>query len=89
MQIMQISWDSDVRFELLVATWKAAIDAHYPETAWLRLPRDTFDRLYRYKVARGIPLWDTVVERLLNQAERAEITPTAQQPAAAANGSRS
>jgi hypothetical protein len=80
MQIMQIPWDREAKFQLPIAAWKAAIDAHYPGSAWLRLPRDTFDRLYRYKVARGIPMWEGVVERLLNQAERAELQ---EQPVAA------
>ncbi|HEY4358533.1 MAG TPA: DUF6084 family protein [Acidobacteriaceae bacterium] len=72
-QIAQIPWDREARFQLQVSAWKAAIDAHYPETAWLRLPRDLFDRLYRYKVARGIPMWEGVLERLLDEAEHAEI----------------
>jgi hypothetical protein len=73
MQIAQIPWDREVRFQLPVEVWKAAIDAHYPESAWLRLPRETFDRLYRYKVARGIPTWERVVLRLLDEAERGEV----------------
>lgn len=72
LQIAQIPWDREAAFKLPVEAWKAAIDAHYPDTAWLRLPRDVFDRLYRFKVARGIPMWEGVVERLLNEAEHAE-----------------
>jgi hypothetical protein len=74
MQIAQIPWEREARFQLGVEAWKAAINAHYPETAWLRLPRDMFDRLYRYKVARGIPMWQDVIERLLDQSELAEVT---------------
>lgn len=73
MQIAQIPWDREARFQLPVETWKQAIDAHYPNSAWLRLSRETFDRLYRHKVSRGIPAWDTALEHLLDQAERAEI----------------
>lgn len=69
MQVAQIPWDREARFSLPVSVWKAAIDAHYPESAWLRLPRDVFDRLYRYKVARGIPTWQGVIDQLLNQSE--------------------
>jgi hypothetical protein len=69
LQIAQISWDREVRFNLPVDIWKAAIDAHYPETAWLRLPRDVFDRLYRYKVAHGIPTWQGVIDQLLDHQE--------------------
>lgn len=74
LQIAQIPWDREARLQLSVDAWKAAVDAHYPETAWLRLPRDVFDRLYRYKVARGIPMWQGVIDRLLNESERAELS---------------
>jgi hypothetical protein len=73
LQIAQIPWDREVRFNLPIEAWKAAIDAHYPDTAWLRLPRTAFDRLYRFKVARGIPMWDGVINRLLDQAEPTEV----------------
>jgi Family of unknown function (DUF6084) len=73
MQIAQIPWDREVRFNLPIEAWKAAIDAHYPDTAWLRLPRAAFDRLYRFKVARGIPMWDGVINRLLDEAEHTEV----------------
>jgi hypothetical protein len=73
MQIFQIPWDREAHFRLPVETWKAAIDAHYLDTMWLRLPRDTFDRLYRYKVAQSIPFWGDVLNRLLDQAERNEV----------------
>jgi hypothetical protein len=72
MQIAQIPWDREARFNLPVDVWKAAIDAHYPETAWLRLPRETFDRLYQYKVARGITTWQRVIEGILDQVEHPE-----------------
>ena len=72
-QIAQIPWDREARFQLSFDSWKAAIDAHYPETAWLRLPRNVFDRLYGYKVARGIPMWEDVIDRLLDDCERVEL----------------
>lgn len=73
MRIAQIPWDREARFQLPVAVWREAIDAHYPGSAWLRLPREVFDRLYRYKVSRGIPMWDGVLNRLLDQAEREDV----------------
>jgi hypothetical protein len=73
-QIAQIPWDREARFKLPAAAWKDAIAAHYPETAWIQLPHYVFDRLYRYKVARGISMWQGVIERLLNESERAEVS---------------
>jgi hypothetical protein len=78
MQIAQIPWDREVRFKLPFEVWKAAIDAHYPETAWLRLSRDTFDRLYRFKSARGIPFWNDLLEQLMDNAERSEVAVASQ-----------
>jgi hypothetical protein len=73
MQVMQIPWDREARFRLPVEVWKAAVAMHYPELVWMRLPKETFDRLYRYKVARGIPSLERMLERLLDQAELAEV----------------
>ena len=41
------------------------MDAYYPNTAWLCLRRDVFERLQQYKTARGIPTWEQTVESML------------------------
>lgn len=80
MRISQISWDREARFTVPVEVWKQAIDEHYPGSAWLRLPRETFDRLYCYKVSRGIPNWQQALDELLDAAECKEL---ADEPAGA------
>jgi hypothetical protein len=45
------------------------IDHYYPNTAWLTLRRDLFDRLLEYKVRNGIAEWDQALERLLAGTE--------------------
>jgi hypothetical protein len=44
------------------------MDLYYPNTAWLCLNRDIFERLYRYKVRLGTPTWEEVLENLLDDA---------------------
>jgi Family of unknown function (DUF6084) len=63
-----VPWNCEARFRLPVATWRAAMDAFFPNSAWLRLSRDAFDELYRYKVAQGLPTWDKVIARLCADA---------------------
>ena len=70
LQVAQIPWDRDARFKLPVEVWKQAIGAHFPDSAWVRVPHETFERLYQYKVAHGIPSWEQAVDRLLEVAER-------------------
>jgi Family of unknown function (DUF6084) len=72
-QVAQIPWDREARFKLLVETWRSAIEAHYPDSVWLRLSPQTFDRLYRYKVSHSLPMWDQLFDKLLTAAECTEV----------------
>ena len=47
------------------------MDIYYPNTAWLCLRRDVFERLYQYKVEHGIPTWEQAMERILPALEEA------------------
>ncbi|MEP6645026.1 MAG: DUF6084 family protein [Acidobacteriaceae bacterium] len=75
MQITQIPWDREVNFRLPIEMWKGVIDAYYPETAWLCLRRDIFERLYDYKVRHGIPTWEQLIEKILPQGASQEAEP--------------
>ena len=71
LQVVPISWDKEAHFRLPVAVWKGMMDLHYPNSAWLCLRRDVFERLYQYKVRRGIPTWEETLENLLVPSEEA------------------
>ena len=49
--------------------WSEMMDLYYPNSAWLCLRRDVFDRLYQHKVRTGTPTWEEVLEGLLERAE--------------------
>ncbi len=65
MQIARIPWSSEASSKVPVRVWKEMMERYYPNTGWLCLRRDVFDRLYRYKVERGIPTWEQALENLL------------------------
>jgi len=69
LQVAPISWEKEAKFKLPLKTWKDLIDQYYPNSAWLYLRRDVFDRLYQYKVRHGIPSWEQVIERVLAGTE--------------------
>jgi hypothetical protein len=69
LQVAQIPWDREARYRLPIAVWRRMMEEHYPNTAWLSLRQDVFDRLYQYKVSRGIPTWEKTVESLLPGVE--------------------
>ena len=69
LQVMLIPWDKEVRFKLPLQVWKELMDTYYPNSAWLCLRRDVFERLHRYKVEHGIPTWEETLDRVLNCTE--------------------
>jgi hypothetical protein len=69
LQVAPISWEKEAKFRLPLKIWKQMIDEYYPNTAWLCLRRDAFERLYEYKVRNGIPTWEEVIERLFLNAD--------------------
>jgi hypothetical protein len=69
LQVSPISWDKEARFRLPAQRWRDLMDAYYPNSAWLRLRRDAFDRLAAYKMRHAIPTWEEALERLLTMEE--------------------
>lgn len=65
LQVFPVSWEKEAKFRLPVSTWRQLMDSYYPNLAWLALRRDVFERLYRYKVERGIPTWEQALESML------------------------
>ena len=65
LQIDQVAWSGQAEFTLPVATWRALMAQYYPETTWLRVRNDLFERLYRYKRAGGFADWDGTLDSLI------------------------
>ncbi len=73
LQVSPISWEKEAKFRLSLNVWRDLMDVYYPNSAWLYLRRDIFDRVYQYKMRHGIPTWEQAFERLLAAAE--EVVP--------------
>jgi hypothetical protein len=71
LQAARLSWETEARFRLPVRLWKEMMEHYFPNSAWVRLRRDVFDRLYRYKVREGLPTWEAALEGLLPRGEEA------------------
>jgi len=60
-----VPWSSECTYRLPIALWREAVEANFPNSAWLRLRRDVFDELYRFRTLRGLPTWEATIEALL------------------------
>lgn len=68
LQVAPIPWDKEAAFRLPVETWRGMMNEYYPNSAWLSLRRDVFERVYDYKVRHGIQTWEEALSRLLEIA---------------------
>ncbi|HTW64319.1 MAG TPA: DUF6084 family protein [Bryobacteraceae bacterium] len=74
LQVAPIPWSKETRFRLAAAVWREMMDRYYPNSAWLQIRQDVFDRLYRYKMQAGIATWEEALERLLEPTQEAAAT---------------
>jgi len=64
----QVPWDRESTYRLPVRVWRELMNAYFPGGAWLRLRRDSFDALHRFKADRALPTWDAAIDALLEGA---------------------
>lgn len=68
LQMGRIALDREARFRLPVRTWKEMMAHYFPNSAWLRLRQDVFDRLHAYRAGGGLGTWEATIEALLHGA---------------------
>jgi hypothetical protein len=71
LQVAQIPWDREATFRLPVQVWHDLMEEYYPNSAWLSLRKDVFDRLHAYKRRQGLATWEEVLQMLLPVEEGA------------------
>jgi len=72
LQMQRISWDKECVYRMPLSVWQELMHRLYPNSAWLTLRRDVFDRLCSYKRAGGLATWEETIERLLPALEMSE-----------------
>ncbi len=68
LQTGRIGWDQEAEYRLPARVWRETMDRYFPDSPWLRLRRDTFDRLYAYKAGHTLTSWESAIDSLLRAA---------------------
>ena len=69
--VEQIPWEKECRFLMPVTVWRALMDLYFPNSAWIRIRRETLDALQSFKSHRALPTWDDAFEALLKESRDA------------------
>jgi len=73
LQVAQVPWEKEATYRMSIRVWQEVMDHYYPNSAWLSLQKDAFDRLYRYKSARGLATWEQALDSLLSSIEESVV----------------
>ncbi len=60
-----VPWSAEATFRMPVSVWRELVDAHFPNSAWLRCSRETLDALSAFKAKHALPTWDATLTALL------------------------
>lgn len=66
LQVQQVSWNKESTYQMPVQRWQELMEQHYPNTAWLYLERDVFERLAEFKRRSGTNSWEQSIGKLLD-----------------------
>src|SRR6202035_4704095 len=67
-----VPWSAEASYRMPVSVWRELVDAHFPNSAWLRCSRETLDELSAFKAKRALPTWDATLAALLAEDRQAE-----------------
>jgi len=65
LQTTRLSWEKEAEYRLPVRVWKETMERYFRGTAWLRLRKDSFDRLSAFKSRNALATWDDALDALL------------------------
>jgi hypothetical protein len=63
--VEQIPWHLEAGYRMPIRVWRELMDAHFPNSGWIRVDRETLRRLGTYRTERGLIGWDRVFDELL------------------------
>jgi hypothetical protein len=67
-QVMLIPWEKEALYKMPAALWQEMMEAHFPNSRWLRIRKHTYDKLVRFKARSSFPTLESCMEYILEKA---------------------
>ncbi|HTP14476.1 MAG TPA: DUF6084 family protein [Streptosporangiaceae bacterium] len=68
LSVQQVPWSNEASCRLPISVWRESVDAHFPNSAWIRMSLHTLDELQRFKARHALPTWEATILALLAEA---------------------
>jgi Family of unknown function (DUF6084) len=69
LRVEPVPWDLEATFRMPVQVWQSTMDQFFPGGGWLRVRRDTIDRLQAFRGRHAVLTWDEAIDLLLEFAD--------------------
>ncbi|MEO7294340.1 MAG: DUF6084 family protein [Ginsengibacter sp.] len=68
LQITLVPWEKEAFCKMPAALWQEMMDTHYPNSRWLQIRKDIYERLVRYKALNKFHTLEECLESILDEA---------------------
>jgi hypothetical protein len=68
LQASLLSWTKEAFCKMPARLWQEMMDEHYPEMRWVRIPKDTYDKLVQQKAQSHYPTLEAFLEARLEES---------------------
>jgi hypothetical protein len=68
LQITLVPWEKEALYKMRADLWQEMMDSHFPNSRWMRLRKDIYDRLITYKAQSASPTLESCLESILDDA---------------------
>ena len=70
-RIEPIAWNQEAAYRMPVQVWRDAMNACFPDSAWIRVRQESLDVLQRCLAQRGLTNWDELIDALVEREQAA------------------
>jgi uncharacterized protein DUF6084 len=68
LSVEPVPWDREASYRLPASVWHSTMDRFFPGGGWMRVSRETLDRLQEFRGRNALVSWDDTIDRLLLRA---------------------
>lgn len=68
LQVTLIPWEKEALCKMPANLWQEMMDTHFPNSRWMRVRKDIYDRLVRYKAQSAFATLENCLESLIDEA---------------------
>ena len=68
LQVTLVPWEKEAFWKMPANLWQEMMEGHFPNSRWLRVRKDVYDRLVKFKSQSASPTLENCLEQILDDA---------------------